>query len=50
MEKENAAALNEPMNFRERMIMEPDFRNRACFIFSLDNKSDILMFMEIIFD
>ena len=27
-----------------------DFRNRACFTFSLDNNSDILMLIEIIFD
>ena len=48
--KENAAASNEPMNFRERMIMLDygDFRNRAYFTFSLDNNSDILMLIEII--
>ena len=27
-----------------------DFRNRACFTFSLDNNGDILMLIEIIFD
>ena len=49
--KENAAASNEPINFREGMIMPyGDFRNRACFTFSLDNTSDILMLIKMIFD
>ena len=38
--KEKAAASNEPINFR----------NRACFTFPLDNNSDVLMLIEIIFD
>ena len=47
--KENAAASNEPINLRERVIVAISL-NRACFTFSLDNNSDILMLIEITFD
>ena len=47
--KDNAAASNEPINFRERIIMAIS-EIRACVTFSLDNNGDILMLIEIIFD
>ena len=48
LEKENSAASNEPIKFRENDY--GDYRNRACFTFCLDNNGDILMLIEIIFD
>ena len=47
--KENAAASNEPINFRERIIMAIS-EIQACFTFSLDTIGDILILIEIIFD
>ena len=43
--KENAAASNEPINFRERENDYGNFRNRVCFTFSLDKNSDALMLL-----
>ena len=47
--KDKATASNEPINFREKIIMAIS-EIRVCFTFSLDNNGDILMLIEIIFD
>ena len=45
--KENVASNDRQI---DRQNDFDDFRNRTCFAFSLDNNSDILMLIGIIFD
>ena len=48
--KENAAASNEPINFRERMIMAISEIGHVSLSPLILTNSDILMLIEIIFD